>query len=332
MCHLLKIDSQLSDAVKALMPATREQLHAMLYMDETDQVNMYEYKMCCNPQCNTLFRHEHANLPTCRICNHPPAGEPVYYFSIIEHLERVFKTPILAKAMCHHVERDAPQDGGKHDLYDTAVWNDAVLQDEIICADARNAVLLFSADGIKLNKEDNHSPEFWPMIVTLCNLPPALRFLPGLSFMIGLPPTSAKTFTSVLEVLKDEVCYMYKHGHTMLDAHQGSHFHCRAMLLRSTADTRGFPKLDLTTQTPALEDSCSLCPERGFSMPPSGWKGELQLAGMYVCIAWACCSLVLLVCEAQLGPPLARVACAALLGFLCHDGDTRSLLHSCPGA
>lgn len=199
VCALIKSLPRASERVTQLLPANTDQLQSML-AGLHEHVAVYRYKMCSNPQCNKVLRNEMKDAEFCSFCNTPKSSsEQLMYISIIEHLQRIYSCEQLAEAMQWHNKRPQPAPGSLHDIYDQKIWQDRVLQDPNIASDPRNVVLGGSADGIKLNAFDNHSQELWPLVTFIYNPPPAMRCIPGLALLTGLPPVSSKTHAGDLQ-------------------------------------------------------------------------------------------------------------------------------------
>jgi hypothetical protein len=261
-----------TDDVRDLLPSNESQLDSMLAAAGVKGPYVHTYVICTNPECGAVFRCEMKDATKCHHCGAARNSQhTARYISIIDHLEWLYSCPALAPLMTWHASRQAPLPGHLHDVQDTLLWDRRVRQDSIMAADSRSAVFGIAADGIKVDANNSSSAELWPLVTCLYNLPPDLRWVPGIALVSCLLPAGYSNLSGVLGILTDEVKYLYHSGHMITDASSGQQFDCRATVLRCKADTRGFPHLDQTPQAPALQDACNRCKAEGTTLPSKAY-------------------------------------------------------------
>ncbi len=325
VCQLLKTLPFLGQEEQALMPDDEAQLEAMLAAAGFGGPTVYTYTLCTNHQCGAVFRCGTRDASHCQQCGTPrDNSHQLKYMSLREHVQRIFSCAPLAASMRWHADRPRPPQGHAHDIQDTPLWQRRVRNDPVVSADSRSIIIGVSADGVKMDPNNQLSAELWPVVggargvrgagtclrapqprgtctprppappvpsrpaccqplpitsaaaalpppppqvVTFFNLPPALRWTPGLALVVALPPAGYSNLNGALGILVDEMESMRRAGVLIQDSSSSQPFDCRGAILLSMGDTRAIPHLELTPQVPAHKDSCNRCGVQGASIP-----------------------------------------------------------------
>ena len=144
-----------------------------------------------------------------------------------------------------------------------------------------NVALQLCADGVSPFKRGGRS--FTPITLSCLNLPKWLRDqIETIHLCCIVPgPKAPSDLQPILEVIVDDLMYLYYNGLRVEDASDGAKglqaAHCRAMLINVISDYRGYPKLFRYTQSPAFVGGCYMCGIRGFRYPP----GKKTIYGRY---------------------------------------------------
>lgn len=281
VCKIFKASPLIQGTrVQELLPEDESQLLAMLESAGLRGPKVYTYVVCTNFECAAVFRGTTLNDQQCSECGaQRDNSHTAKYISIIDKLRCIYSCPPLAAAMQWHAQRTKPPVGHVHDVQDTAIWHRKVTQNAVMAADARSAVISIAADGIKLDANDPSSQQIWPVVAVLNNLPPSLRWIPGVAWVVCLPPPNCDNLRGLLKIVTSEFRSLYCKGHSLLDAATGQQFDCRATLLRCKADTRAFPHLDQTPQTPAQRGACNRCKLRGIPIPDKQYCADQPAGG-----------------------------------------------------
>lgn len=105
--------------------------------------------------------------------------------------------------------------GEMTDIYDGSRWQDQVIRDTIMYKGkftGQNLVFNISGDGIC--PFDNQPISMWPVALSCLNLPPWVRMtMPALWLLTIIPgPKEPKDFQPVLDIIADELNYLYRFG------------------------------------------------------------------------------------------------------------------------
>ena len=278
--------SIVADAAKQALPKSCEQALAMLY-DGQHGLEMLEYHLCGNASCGFIYRGVYQALEECPVCGHPRFRDDrtaspfrrLYYCTIRSWLKLLFQDVEFAQHMQYHNQRERQQ-GDIADVYDGMLWTDVFAGDERIQAAAaaddracgapgRNVAVAFCCDGVSPNKRGGHS--WWPCMLQCLNLPPWLRT--RLDAFLLCCVVDGKTITAdaqpVLELMIDELVYLYYFGHTVEDRAHGDSVNVRVMLLDTRFDHPAM--LDVFRLAPTMACPCYVCEARGVTHALHKW-------------------------------------------------------------
>lgn len=158
------------------------------------------------------------------------------------------------------------------DYYDGERWQKYILQDSVMspegCFDGSNLVFNMSADGVSPFTHKSYS--FWPIALSCLNLPPWLRMkLPAMWLCCIIPgPQTPDDFQPVLDIIADELNYLYHEGRLVRDAANSNHtFVSRVKLFGLICDFKALGPLLRGRKGLAHVDACYECHQRGKSVP-----------------------------------------------------------------
>jgi hypothetical protein len=132
-----------------------------------------------------LFRGKHADAIRCPKYYHPWYKDEAQkkfpikvlrHFSIISRLQRMFRSPNIAKLMLWHLENRNNREGGDNLvrlLCDSKAWqyiHDRV--DPTFGEDARNAHFVLATDGVNPFQQNHSTWSTWPLMLLNYNMPP----------------------------------------------------------------------------------------------------------------------------------------------------------------
>jgi hypothetical protein len=125
------------------------------------------------------------------------------------------------------------------DIYDGEAWKQMVIKDGEFYKDLRNLVLALCSDGVQLHKDDAGNGT-WPFYITALNLPPTVRTRAGVTTVVccvegkvAEVKDSKLDLQPILELITDEINYLYAFGWPVEDANNGMQtFNVRAKLLQ----------------------------------------------------------------------------------------------------
>lgn len=91
-------------------------------------------------------------------------------------------------------------------------------------SDARNAALGIALDGVQPFKDDCRY-SVWPLVLTVYNLPPWVRYKLGATTVLAMIPghrhaNSKLDLDYVMQMVHDDLRALYMHGVTVYDAFQ----------------------------------------------------------------------------------------------------------------
>jgi hypothetical protein len=100
-------------------------------------------------------------------------------------------------------------------------------QSTVLCrmhSDARNAALGIALDGVQPFKDDCRY-SVWPLVLTVYNLPPWVRYKLGATTVLAMIPghrhaNSKLDLDYVMQMVHDDLRALYMHGVTVYDAFQ----------------------------------------------------------------------------------------------------------------
>ena len=267
--------------VRGLLPEDESQMLSMV--DSIIGINRFTYDVCATKKCHHVFRCETTDAHICPRCGEERSTSlKMYYFSLIDTLRALYKSPQLARYLQFnykdHPER-VMEEGGRWDVFDTPCWKRTMGTDPYLSRDPRNIGLHLCTDGFQITKRKD-SPSIWPISINFLNLPPWLRYKAAMTFMVTLLPKEITSIDTCFQPLIDELRYLYYVGLELEDPteHQCKAFNMRAGVVKVTADYRGLPKIYLLGQSPSVH-GCFYCKNMGLKIKefkktiyPGAWK------------------------------------------------------------
>jgi hypothetical protein len=129
----------------------------------------------------------------------------------------------------------------------------------------RNIALALCTDGVQPVKKGGRG--YWPIAIQCLNLPPWLRHkMTAMMLCTVLSSASASgDMQPTLEIVVDELNWLYHQGTIVKDAHRGDSVHIRAMLIDVRSDFPGTSKTCRYTSGGAYVGSCYGCCQEGIS-------------------------------------------------------------------
>lgn len=281
--------------VLAKMPTTFDE--CLRFLEAAgDGVDLLEYHMCSSDSCGLVYRGAYKNAvhclrPGCGAERYDAKGNPLrrlYYSRITPWIQRLYADAELAKFMQWHTDRpQAGQSNGDNndsdilsDVYDGLLWKKVFVEDPVIQenvrldpvarpgSSGRNVALALCSDGVKPTKRGDES--WWPIVLQCLNLPPWMRNrLPA--FHVCCVASGGPMHTDaqpVLELIVDELVYLYHFGATITDASvqgvSGKEQNVRAMLLDTRFD---LPALALCMRwaSGGMNGACCTCKQQGMT-------------------------------------------------------------------
>lgn len=79
-------------------------------------------------------------------------------------------------------------------------------------------------------------------------------------------------FAPYLDILTDELNWLYWEGVPVYRAGSNETFNCRAMILKIISDYRGIPEIFRVAQSPAFVGACYMCKQEGKRMADDSTK------------------------------------------------------------
>jgi Transposase family tnp2 len=231
----------------------------------------------------------------CYRCNEPrykdmdnkkgPLTQLFVYRSITSWARYAFGRKSFAELARYHTSEDGRRgraSGEVNDIYDGELWKDMVTSDEVISSDPRNLILALCTDGV-LAFSDNHSYSVWPIYITPYNLPQSARKRLGVTTLVGVIAGKKEEKANldlqpVLQLVVDELNFLYMVGAEVHDAYTGEDFVMRAKLVHAISDLRGLQKITNMKSSPATY-SCYCCwlkghkiASKGKTIYPGNWR------------------------------------------------------------
>jgi hypothetical protein len=179
----------------------------------------------CERRC-VLFRGTIADADKCPKCDQPRYRDfehkkfPVKvlrHFPIIPRLQRMFRSPSIAKLMLWHSENTSSAAGGDNLMRhpcDSKAWHHFHRNvDPTFGTDPRNAHFALAADGVNPFKQTWSTWSTWPMILLNYNLPPWLstkKFFMFLALLIlGKELVTSEVFDVYLEPVVEQLLELW---------------------------------------------------------------------------------------------------------------------------
>lgn len=161
--------------------------------------------------------------------------------------------------------------GELSDIYDGEHWHSSADTDKNISPDGsftgKHLMFNLSGDGVAPFTHSDHS--MWPLALSCLNLPPWLRMTAPTMWLVCIAPGPGepKDFQPILDIVADELNFLYHHGVNVRDSSDSSSsaFTCKARLFQVIADYRGMAPLLWYSASPAHEGACYECHQGGFS-------------------------------------------------------------------
>ena len=149
---------------------------------------------CC-PHGHVLYKgiefQDATECPTCGLSRYIDGSDQIprkvlRYFSIIPHLQQLFRCPEVAQLMKWHTGNKS-EDGYMRSVVDSSQWATVKEIDPDFANEENNVYMGLVSDGV--NPYGNQSTRYslWPVLMVICNLPPWLvtkKFFISLSVLI----------------------------------------------------------------------------------------------------------------------------------------------------
>ncbi len=241
-------------------------------------------------ECGFLFRCESKFLEVCPMKKAGPHGhhcsgkrykdfsegsnkvsrKSAYFLDIKDLLTLLFSDKAAAELVLYSSRRET-EAGVTSDIMDSKLWEKLRLEQPAFMGRTRNLLLGLSSDGTVIQeaaRSDGQQQQYsvWPIVLVCYNLPPWLRYLFGFLFVVGVvdgPSPGSVGVMSALEVVVDQLLYLYRHGVEVYDAYHQDTVVVRAMLVKVIGDLRALQKLLGMKATPA-KDGCFSCFGQGL--------------------------------------------------------------------
>ena len=220
---------------RALLTALKDQFKVDMGME-------FVYDVC--PVCRTLYCCNWKDSKTCGVCNaerYDKDGKSLcgkfVYRCFSETIRRIFSNKTLAKLAVYHKYNRASY-GDICDFQDGEAYAKA-MEDPEFQKDPRHLLVGLATDGVQPFGDDKKY-SIWPILATSFNFPPRVRYLLGVTTLLGVIPgrktKEPKLFKfklhSYLKVFIDELAFLSATGVKVYDAYREQHFRCRAKLMQ----------------------------------------------------------------------------------------------------
>ena len=202
---------------------------------------------CCINDC-IVYRGEYKSLTQCPQCREPryQSGKVprkrFKYLPIGPRIRRYFSSAQTSQLLqSHHTV--ASESHGIHDIHHTETWTNWYSSQGIFRGDKRGLALAICADGMNPFAKEKNTYSMWPITVSLLNLHPSLRHLPGFLQLVGVIPGKAepKNTDPYLQIIVDELHEL--NDSVMFDAYQNENFFLRTAVLLHIFDYPGQNKV-----------------------------------------------------------------------------------------
>lgn len=211
----------------------------------------YKTIHACEYGC-VLFYKEFEDCITCPICSEPRYEDGskvpkkvVKYFPLTPRLQRLYMSPLVAKEMRWHANRDDKDDYMRHPS-DGEAWNDFNEEFPDFSREIRNVRLGLATDGFNPFGVAGLSHSTWPIVVVPYNLPPSMcmkKEFNILAMLICGPNSPRKCLNVFMRPLIDELKMLWNTGVVTFDRHDGSLFRMKAAVIWTISDFPGLGML-----------------------------------------------------------------------------------------
>lgn len=233
--------------MKCCLNITGYQKHAAVYkIIEPFLIKSIQFHACPN-DC-IVFRGKYADLLHCPSCNASRYVTPdvpakrFHYLSIGPRLERLFATASMAKIIQSHSDVAREREDGMHDVHDSPAWRNAYSSSVFFGGDPRGISLALCTDGLNPYRV---SYSMWPIVLTILNLPPKIRYSFSNLLLVGIVPGNNQKEPSsldpYLEILVDELLGLS--NKTMFDAYRNAPFQLKVQLFMFILDYPGIGRV-----------------------------------------------------------------------------------------
>jgi hypothetical protein len=151
----------------------------------------FVYDVC--PVCRTLYRCNWKDSKTCGVCNaerYDKDGKSLcgkfVYRCFSETIRRIFSNKTLAKLAVHHKYNRAGY-GDICDFQDGEAYAKA-MEDPEFQKDPRHLTRWFGKQMVCNLLATTKSTDIWPILATSFNFPPRVRYLLGVTTLLGVIP------------------------------------------------------------------------------------------------------------------------------------------------
>ena len=223
------------------------------------------YDVC--PRDCIIFRGSNADLTKCPQCSSDrympgtsthAAVWTFTYLPLGPRLTRLLGDVNLAELVQTHSGSELHYE--VHDIHGSPSWAKTYSPQGIFNGDKRGISLALCTDGVSHFNHNWVSYSMWPIMLTILNLPRAIRNHFGNILLVGIVPGNgskeAESLTPYLDVLVDELLELS--GTTVFDGYQNAPFTLKVELLLPILDYPGICKVFSITGSGAYK-GCAWC-------------------------------------------------------------------------
>lgn len=204
-----------------------------------------------------LYRKEYANASSCPTCGtsrwksekvgldgkhvHRVPIKVVRHFPLKRRLQRIFMSPKTASDARWHNECRM-KDGFLRHPADSTAWRDFDFRHPEFGSECRNIRLALATDGFNPFGTCSVSHSTWPVILIPYNFPPWICMKPSnfiLSLLISGPKSPGNNMDVYLQLVIEELHYLFCKGVRTFDASCSEWFTLRAAVLGTISDYPG---------------------------------------------------------------------------------------------
>lgn len=240
----IRMIKSLPEAFRESLPSTYQGLLFFLKDKFDIQFSMeFVYDVC--QKCLTVYRCGSKDARICRRCGSPRYGSDgenlcvkFVYRSFSETMKRWFANKRLAELATYHAGKRS-EHGDVCDFQDGVAYQRA-MEDPAFSNDSRHILVGLASDGVQPFEEDKKF-SIWPLLATSYNFPPSIRYLLGVTTLLGVIPGSREekaskdpsfSLQSYLQIFVDELAFLHRFGVLVYDAFRHERFRCKAKLVQ----------------------------------------------------------------------------------------------------
>ena len=210
-------------------------------------VPVKKYDSCIN-DC-VVFRKHNNDLSECPSCHEPRyeaqtkiARKVFKYIPLGPRLSRMFKHEKISKDLQSHMALNGTV-STIADIHQSKAWKDRYQVSGPFNGDSRGICLSLCADGMNPFSKEKVTYSMWPIVLTVLNLPRAIRNLPGSMLLAGIIPgkDEPKILDPYLDILVDELIEI--NDSTFFDGYKKEHFQLKIDIMLHVLDYPGQNKV-----------------------------------------------------------------------------------------